>query len=179
MKNIQMLRNMIFLLNIQNNVEKYLKVCYNDASWLWNLWFGHLNFWRLSLMVRDIPPINCTDQLFQGCSLKKLFREIFSKESSSRAKKPLLLIHIDVCGPIKPSWLGKKLFPSFHRWFFKKNLGLFLEEKSEVFTNFKKFKVVVEKETDWGIKAMRRNWGVNSLQRSIKNRARRMELYFI
>ena len=54
----------------------------------------------------------------------------FPKESNSRAKKPLELIHVDVCGPIKPSSLGKNnYFLLFIDDFSRKNMGLFLKAK--------------------------------------------------
>jgi len=109
---VPMSRNRMFLLNIQNDVAKCLKACYVDASWLWYLRFGHLNFGGLSLlskekMVRGLPSINHPDKLYEGCLLGKQFRMSFPKELNSRAKKPLELIHVDVCGPIKPCSLDK------------------------------------------------------------------------
>ena len=108
---VKMSKNRMFPLNIQNDVAKCLKACYKDASWLWNLRFGHLNFGGLELlskkeMVRGLPCINHPNQLYEGCLLGEQFRKIFSKESDIRAKKPLELIHTDVCGQINPSSLG-------------------------------------------------------------------------
>lgn len=42
-----------------------------------------------------------------SCNVGKQFKKSFPKESSSRAKKSLELIHTDVCSLIKPSSLGK------------------------------------------------------------------------
>ena len=58
-------------------------------------------------MVRGLPPISHHDQVCEGCLLEKLFKKSFPKESSSRAQKPLEIIHTDVCSPIKPRSLGK------------------------------------------------------------------------
>jgi hypothetical protein len=58
-------------------------------------------------MVRGLPYINHPNQICEGCLLGKQFKMSFPKESSSRAQKPLELIHTDVCGPIKPRSLGK------------------------------------------------------------------------
>jgi len=162
---VPMSRHMMFFLNIQNDVAKCLKACYNDASWLWHLRFGHLNFRSLSLMakqnmVRGLPSINHPDQLCEGCLLWKQLRMSFPKESNSRAKKPLELIHADVCGPIKPWSLGKNnYFLLFINDFSRKTWVYFLKQKSEVFTTFKKFKAVVEKESGRHIKAMQTDRG--------------------
>lgn len=162
---VPMSKNRMFLLNIQNDVAKCLKACYTDSSWLWHLRFGHLNFDGLERlakkeMVRGLPSINHPDQLCEGCLIGKQFRKSFPKESTTRATKPLELIHTDVCGPIKPNSFGKnKYFLLFIDDYSRKTWVYFLKEKSEVFENFKKFKALVEKESGLSIKAMRSDRG--------------------
>ncbi|KAE8699231.1 BTB/POZ and MATH domain-containing protein 4-like [Hibiscus syriacus] len=107
---VMMSKNRMFLINIQNDVAKCPKACYKDASCLWHLRFRHLNFGGLELlskkeMVKGLPRINHSDQLCEWCLVVKQFRKSFPKESETRAKKPLELIHTDVCGPIKPNSL--------------------------------------------------------------------------
>jgi len=80
------------------------------------------------------------------------------KESNSRAKKQQQLIHVNVYGPIKLSSLGKSnYFLLFIDDFLRKMWVYFLKQKSEVFSTFKKFKAIVEKENGREIKAMRTN----------------------
>ena len=60
-----------------------------------------------------------------------------------------------MCGPITPeSFSGKRYFISFVDDFSRKTWVYFLKEKSEVFEMFKKFRVMVEKETNKHIKAV-------------------------
>ncbi|KAJ4700820.1 Retrovirus-related Pol polyprotein from transposon TNT 1-94 [Melia azedarach] len=162
---VKMSKNRMFSLNIQNDVAKCLKACYKDASWLWHLRFGHLNFGGLELlakkeMVRGLPYINHPNQLCEGCLHGKQFRKSFPKESTFRAKKPLELIHADVCGPFKPRSLGNNnYFLLFIDDFSRKTWIYLLKQKSEVFGAFKKFKAAVEKESGRQIKAMRTDRG--------------------
>ncbi|KAJ4723526.1 Retrovirus-related Pol polyprotein from transposon TNT 1-94 [Melia azedarach] len=150
---------------MQNDVAKCLKACYKDSSWLWHLRFGHLNFGGLELlakkeMVRGLSYINHPNQLCEGCLHGKQFRKSFPKESTFRAKKPLELIHADVCGPFKPRSLGNNnYFLLFIDDFSRKTWIYLLKQKSEVFAAFKKFKAVVEKESGRQIKAMRTDCG--------------------
>ncbi|KAL5781315.1 hypothetical protein ACOSP7_006344 [Xanthoceras sorbifolium] len=58
--------------------------------------------------MKRLPCISYPDQLCEECLLGKQFRNSFPKDSNSRAKKPLELVHTDVCGPIKPSPLDNK-----------------------------------------------------------------------
>ena len=162
---VPMSRNRMFVLNIQSDMAKCLKTCYKDASWIWHLRYGHLNFGGLELlskkaMVKGLPTINHPEQVCEGCLVGKQFKKSFPKESSSRARRPLELIHTDVCGPIKPGSLGNSnYFLLFIDDFSRKTWVYFLKQKSEVFENFKKFKALVEKETGLEIKAMRSDRG--------------------
>ena len=111
-------------------------------------------------MVRGLPNINQPEQLCEGCLLGKQFRKSFPKLSDTRAKKPLELIHADVCGPISPSSFGKSnYFLLFIDDFSRKTWVYFLKQISEVFEVFKKFKAAVENESGQKIKAMRSDRG--------------------
>ena len=81
---------------------------------------------------------------------------MFAKQSVSRAVKPLELVHSDICGPIKPSSLGKSsYFVLFIDEYSRKTWIYFLKNKSEAFDSFKRFKALVEKESGYVIKALR------------------------
>ena len=87
--------------------------------------------------VRGLPSISHPNEVCEGCLLGKQFKKSFPKESSSRAQKPLELIHTDVCGPIKLRSLSKSnYFLLFIDDFSSKTWVYFLKEKLEVFEIF-------------------------------------------
>ena len=75
-------------------------------------------------------------------------KTLFPKATSYRASHVLQLVHGDLCGPITPSMHAKNMYifdliddHSLYMW------SILLKDKGEAFEKFKKFKVIVEKET--------------------------------
>ncbi|KAK2979863.1 hypothetical protein RJ640_002776 [Escallonia rubra] len=171
---VSMLSNRMFLMNIHHDAPKCLKACFDNQSWLWHLRLGHLNFGGLKLlstknMVKGLPSIDQPDQLCKACLVEKQHRHSFPKESISRAKAPLELIHTDVCGPIDPASLGKNIyFLLFIDDYSRKTWVYFLKQKSEVFSTFKRFKALVEKQSGYQIKAMRSDRGGEFISKEFK-----------
>ncbi|KAK2994415.1 hypothetical protein RJ640_009642 [Escallonia rubra] len=171
---VPMSSNRMFLMNIHHDAPKCLKACFDNQSWLWHLRLGHLNFGGLKLlstknMVKGLPSIDQPDQLCEACLVDKQHRHSFPKESISRAKAPLELIHTDVCGPIDPASLGKNIyFLLFIDDYSRKTWVYFLKQKSEVFSTFKRFKALVEKQSGYQIKAMRSDRGGEFISKEFK-----------
>ena len=70
--------------------------------------------------------------------------------------KPLELVHIDLCGPIRTKiFQGEYYFILFIVDYIRITLVSFLKQKSEAFEKFKTFKAVVENEYDLKIKCIR------------------------
>ncbi|GJT89847.1 retrovirus-related pol polyprotein from transposon TNT 1-94 [Tanacetum coccineum] len=92
--------------------------------------FGDLKLLSSKGMVKGLYQIDHPNQMCEGCLLGKHVRRSFPEEATSRAKKPLQLIHTGLCGPITP--------PSHA---------------------FKKFKAMIEKEKGLKIKSMRSDRG--------------------
>lgn len=77
-----------------------------------------------------------------------------------RAKKPLEIVHSDICGPINPiSNDGKRYFITFIDDYSRKIWVFFLQEKFEAFIAFKIFKIHIEKEVGSFIKVLRTDRG--------------------
>ncbi|KAJ4812770.1 polyprotein [Rhynchospora pubera] len=162
---VSMTKNRMFMLNVKTAEVNCLQACVKNPSWIWHMRFGHLNFEGLKMlgekyMVNGIPAINHPDQLCEACLLGKHARKSFPKVSTSRATKPLELVHADVCGPIQPQSLGKSsYFVLFIDDYSRKTWVYFLKNKSEAFETFKKFKSLVENESGYYIKALRTDRG--------------------
>jgi len=96
---IAMIKNIMFLLNIEMNVPKWLNACVKDETWLWHIRFEHVNFDNLKMMaqkemLKGLLSIIHPNQLCKGCLVGKQFHKIFSKESTSRVNQPLQEIHV-------------------------------------------------------------------------------------
>ncbi|GKV50107.1 hypothetical protein SLEP1_g56822 [Rubroshorea leprosula] len=97
---IPMEKNRMFLLNVHVDHPRSLKTCVEEASWLWHLRLGHLNFGGLKAlaseeMVNGLPKIYHPNQLCEGCLFGKQARKSFPKEATFRASKPVQLVHAD------------------------------------------------------------------------------------
>jgi len=124
-----------------------------DYSWLWHRRFGHFNTHALKLlyqknMMRDLPCLKEKNESCEGCLLGKQHRLPFSTDKAWRAKDLLELIHTDVCRPMRThSHHNNRYFILFIDDFSRMTWVYFLKAKSEVFEIFKKFKVLVEKQS--------------------------------
>ena len=120
---------------------------------LWHQRYGHLNIQGLQLlknkqMVSGLPVIKPLEHVCEGCVVGKQTKQSFPVGKSKRAEAILEIIHADVCGPMRTASLsGSKYFLLFIDDFSRMSWVYFLKHKSEVFECFKKFKILVEKQT--------------------------------
>lgn len=162
---VTMTQNRMFPLYFGIDVLPCFSVMVNDQAWLWHLRYGHLNFNGLKTlcqknMVIDLPQIDHLPQVCEGCVVGKQHRDSFPKGKAWRAKKALELVHSDICGPIDPQSNGnKRYFITFIEDFSRKTWVYFLQAKSNAFSVFKSYKVLVEKELGQHIKILRSDRG--------------------
>ncbi|XP_042446660.1 uncharacterized protein LOC122031635 [Zingiber officinale] len=108
----------------------------------------------------DVPPLPQPNKLCEVCVIAKHARSLFPCQANFRAKKPLELLHADICGPISPYTLaGNKYFllivDDFTRWMWV----FILAAKNDAFRAFKKFKFLTENKTEYKIKTLRTDRG--------------------
>jgi len=112
------------------------------------------------MMVKGMPHIDHLDKVCESSVLNKHHRASFAKKVNWKANKPLELIHIDVCGLIKPmSTRHNRYFLTFIDDYSRKVWVYFRKRKSEVLNCFKYFKVIVEKQSGYNIKTIRFHQG--------------------
>jgi uncharacterized membrane protein YgcG len=135
-----------------------------SISELWHLRYGHLSGTGLKLlreerMVSGLPAVN-HDQLCEGCVYGKQTKLSFPEGKAVRATHVLELVHTDVCGPMQTESLGgNKYFLLFIDDFSRMCWVYFIQRKSETFVCFKKFKALVEKQTEKRLKRLRSDRG--------------------
>ena len=159
------MENRSFIMNFKHGDNVAFRIDSTTDSWLWHKRLGHLNFQGLKLlhqknMVQGLPKIEEKEEVCEGCALGKHHRQPFPKGVAWRAKKPLELVHTDVCGPMRtPSHSQNMYFILFIDDFTRMTWVYFMRQRSEVFTIFKKFKVFVEKQSGHFIKVLRSDRG--------------------
>jgi hypothetical protein len=105
---------------------------------------GHPSIKYLKKAFPDvlIPAVKC-----QVCNLSKMHCQPFSG-SFPRASKPLEVIHMDLCGPMKPASRGGNLYSLKIIDGFSKYRFIYpITRKSDTFTTFKTFLAEVENVT--------------------------------
>lgn len=145
---------------------------------LWHRRLGHLNKRSMQLLKKGMASgINYTDTNYTPCIPcieGKQSRLPFPKRSYTRATQKLGLIHSDLCGPMSiSSFSGAKYLLTFIDDYTRMTFGYFIKTKDEVLPVFKRFKSLVEQQTDLKIKRLRsdngREYVNNQFQTFIKN----------
>lgn len=111
----KMTKNRMFPLYLNAASETCLSTRLKDDAWLWHFRYGHLNFGGLKTlqqkeMVVGLPKFSNPMEVCEECVIAKQHREPFSKGQTQRARKPLEILHSDLCGPINPVSNGGKRY---------------------------------------------------------------------
>ena len=132
---------------------------------VWHARLGHIGGTTMKSMVknqlvRGIPKLNVESEICTACLLGKQTRNSFPAATSFRATKKLELVHGDLRGPISPPTAGRSryifvLIDDYSRYMW----SILLQDKSEAFEKFKRFKTMVEGETRETIKTFRTDRG--------------------
>ncbi|KAK1419766.1 hypothetical protein QVD17_29081 [Tagetes erecta] len=136
----------------------------------WPPKFNAMSMMARTNMVEGLPKITHESRVCDSCLAGKQSRLPFPNQTTYRARKPLELVHTDLCGPITPSTLaGNRYFILFvddysrYAWIYT------IKTKDEALNVFKKFKHEVELELSLKIKALKSDRGGEFLNRLFTN----------
>ncbi|GAU13723.1 hypothetical protein TSUD_348270 [Trifolium subterraneum] len=161
----QMTVNRMYIILAPVMLPTCFKVTNKDEGHLWHCRYGHLSFKGLNTlakreMVKGLPMVKDNQTVCSDCVVSKQHRDTFPKNASWRATSKLELVHSDICGPINPtSNGGSKYFITFTDDVTRKTWTYPLKDKASAFDCFKKFKALIEKESDCTIKCLRTDRG--------------------
>src|ERR1043165_8044838 len=111
-------------------------------------------------MVTRIPSLEMPEKLCEGCLVRKQSRNSFISTMPMRSSCILEVEHSDVCGPFEEHIIGgNKYFVSFVDEFSRKLWIYVIQRKDEVFEIFKRFKILVENQSEKRIKVLRIDGG--------------------
>lgn len=164
----------LFVAEFRKNEQLMLAQQTSDC-FLWHKRYGHLNerdVLKLSNkeMVRGMcikSPENFSCVI---CSLCKISVKPFEHINGYYTKKPLELVHSDICGPMRVSSEGgSRYFISFIDDFSRFITVYFLKRKSDALKVFKEFKHNAETQTGCVLKTLRTDNGTEYLSNEFKN----------
>ena len=111
-------------------------------------------------MVVGLPYVKEPNQVCEEYCKAKKARKAFKHDLPMKSKRKLELVHSDVCGPFEvKSNGGNRYFLTFVDEFTRHIWIYIIERKSEVFTQFKKFKLHAEKQSGCKLKKLRTDGG--------------------
>lgn len=145
--------------------EQAAMVTKDEVAELWHKRLGHIGYSNLNVMQSKemaigLPRFKADQRKCESCIISKHCRDPFPKESKTRTRDKLELIHSDVCGPMQnASMNGNRYLLTFIDDFTRMVWVYFLKAKSEVFETFKKFKKLVENQASRKIKKLRSDRG--------------------
>jgi hypothetical protein len=90
-----------------------------DEIWLWHRRIGHLNFdhiikLRNNGVVKHLPKISRPyESICKPCKIGKFTHTQFKSKKIPSTKKPLQLVHMDLCGPSRKEGTGKENYFMF------------------------------------------------------------------
>nr|GFC02991.1 retrovirus-related Pol polyprotein from transposon TNT 1-94 [Tanacetum cinerariifolium] len=90
-----------------NYLTWHLVKASSSQSWLWHQRLSHLNFAIINNLVKNnlvqgLPKMKFEkDHLYFACEQGKIHRKHHKSKTAFASKKPLYLLHMDLCGPMR------------------------------------------------------------------------------
>nr|GEU43624.1 retrovirus-related Pol polyprotein from transposon TNT 1-94 [Tanacetum cinerariifolium] len=99
-----------------NSLTCLLAKASSSQSWLWHQRLSHLNFATINNLVKTnlvegLPKMKFEkDHLCSACEQGKIHREHHKCKTAFASNKPLYLLHMDLCGPMRIKSINGKLY---------------------------------------------------------------------
>ena len=107
--------------------------------------FGHFEPENMVDGLGNLDSKNPPNEACEGCIMGKHNRSPFPKKSSRVTKKPLELVHSDVCGPISVESIGgSRYFITFIDDYSRFVVTYTMKRKDEALDKFKEYVAMVE-----------------------------------
>ncbi|GAU33702.1 hypothetical protein TSUD_148530 [Trifolium subterraneum] len=169
-------QNRTFKTQVKTIEDECLATSTEDKdSDLWHIRYGHLNFKSMFMlnsknMVLGLPSVIAPADTCTTCLLGKHPRSSFKSNLPMRSSEVLNVVHSDICGPIDVlSTGGIKYFITFVDEYSRMIWLYHIKAKSEAFEVFKRFKPLVEKQSDKSIKVLRIDGGGEYTSKEFEN----------
>nr|GEX31756.1 integrase, catalytic region, zinc finger, CCHC-type, peptidase aspartic, catalytic [Tanacetum cinerariifolium] len=120
-----------------NSLACLLAKASSSQSWLWHKRLSHLNFATINNLVKNnlvqgLPKMKFEkDHLCSTCEQKKIHRKHHKSKTTIASNKPLYLLHMDLCGPMRVESINEKPYVlvvvhdySWYTWKHQVNLQL-------------------------------------------------------
>nr|GEX13702.1 hypothetical protein [Tanacetum cinerariifolium] len=125
---------------VASNSSTCLLAKASSQSWLWHQRLSHLNFATINNLVKNnlvqgLPKMKFEkDHLCYACEQGKIHRKHYKSKTAFDSNKPLYILHMDLCGPMRVQSINGKRYVlvivddySRYTWVF------FLHSKDEAF----------------------------------------------
>ncbi|GJV31368.1 hypothetical protein Tco_1391768 [Tanacetum coccineum] len=99
-----------------NSLACLLAKASSSQSWLWHQRLSHLNFATINNLVknnlvRGLPKMKFEkDHLCSACEQGKIHRKHHKSKTAFASNKPLYLLHMDLCGPMRVESINGKRY---------------------------------------------------------------------
>ncbi|KAL8116448.1 hypothetical protein AgCh_022808 [Apium graveolens] len=157
--------NRLYKIILESSEASCLMLSIENTTRLWHSRLGHVNYQAMIYifekgMVHGLPSLIQPKEVCARCLMSKQIRKSFPSHANFRAKQPLELIHRDLCGSITPTTkAGNKYFVLLVDDYSRVMWVYLLSRKDEALGAFKKFKLLVERDSEKKVKMMRTDRG--------------------
>nr|GEV68441.1 hypothetical protein [Tanacetum cinerariifolium] len=99
-----------------NSLTCLLAKASSSQSWLWHQRLSHLNFATMNNLVKNnlvqgLPKMKFEkDHLCSACEQGKIHQKHHKSKTTFASNKPLYLLHMDLCGPMRVQSLNRKRY---------------------------------------------------------------------